>query len=80
MQTKIQKSGKNFALKVPVSFGSLMNFKQDESVDPAAGYRQSLVTPGAEKKYSLEMLLSGITEDNLHEEFDTGDPVGKEFL
>jgi hypothetical protein len=31
------------------------------------------VTPG------LDELLAGIAEENLHEEFDTGRPVGKEI-
>ena len=32
-----------------------------------------------EKEYSLEKLLNGISKNNLHGEFDTGAPVGKEI-
>jgi len=33
----------------------------------------------SEKKYSLEKLLKGVSENNLHGEFDTGAPIGKEI-
>lgn len=29
--------------------------------------------------YTLESLLAGITKDNIHEEIDTGRPVGREI-
>jgi len=32
-----------------------------------------------EKKYSLENLLAGVTDKNIHKEFETGKPVGKEI-
>ncbi len=33
---------------------------------------------GAARKYSLERLLEGVTEENCHPEIDLGCPVGKE--
>lgn len=33
-----------------------------------------------ERKYNLEELLDGITEENIHEETDFGKPVGKEIF
>jgi antitoxin MazE len=32
-----------------------------------------------EDSLTLEQLLAGVTEDNIHEEIDTGNPVGKEI-
>ena len=34
--------------------------------------------PLDEKEYSLEQLLDGVTEQNLHTEIDTGNAIGKE--
>jgi antitoxin MazE len=31
------------------------------------------------KRYTLEELLAGITDENRHPEWDTGPPVGKEI-
>jgi antitoxin component of MazEF toxin-antitoxin module len=30
------------------------------------------------RKYTLQQLLAGVTPENLHPEFDTGPPVGRE--
>ncbi|PJA79725.1 MAG: PbsX family transcriptional regulator, partial [Nitrospirae bacterium CG_4_9_14_3_um_filter_41_27] len=38
-----------------------------------------IITP-ARKGYSLDKLLAGVTKNNIHSEFDTGRPVGKEAL
>lgn len=80
MQTKIQKWGNSLALRIPKSFALNMNIKQDELVDLSIGDGKLIITPITEKEYSLEELLAGVSEDNLHGEFDTGTPVGKELL
>jgi len=38
-----------------------------------------IITPIGGKKYSLDELLEKVSESNLHGEFDTGAPVGKEI-
>jgi len=80
MQTKIQKWGNSLALRIPKSFALNLNIKQDELVDLSIGDGKLIITPITEKEYSLEELLAGVSEDNLHGEFDTGTPVGKELL
>jgi antitoxin MazE len=35
--------------------------------------------PVAGKRYTLEQLLAGVKKENLHEEVDTGKPVGREL-
>ena len=80
MQTKVQKWGNSLALRIPKSFALNIDIKQNEFVDLSIGDGKLIITPITEKEYSLKELLAGISEDNLHEEFDTGIPVGKEFL
>lgn len=80
MQTKIQKWGNSLALRIPKSFALDMNIKQNELVDLSIGDGKLIITPITEKEYSLKELLAGVSEDNLHGEFDTGTPVGKELL
>jgi antitoxin MazE len=36
------------------------------------------VSPVAEEPLCLEDLLAAVTEENLHGEYDTGEPVGRE--
>ena len=80
MQTKVQKWGNSLALRIPKSFALSMNIKQNEVVDLFIGDGKLIVTPITKKEYSLKELLADVTEDNLHGEFDTGMPMGKELL
>ena len=80
MQTKIQKWGNSLALRIPKAFALNINIRQNELVDLSIGDGRLIITPITEKKYSLKELLAGVSKDNLHEEFDTGSPVGKELL
>ena len=80
MKTKVQKWGNSLALRIPKSFALDMNIKQNKFVDISIGDGKLIITPITEKEYSLKELLAGVSEDNLHGEFDTGIPVGKELL
>ena len=79
MQTKIQKWGNSLALRIPKSFALNVNIKQNELVDLSIDKGKIIITPIAQKEYSLEDLLEGVSENNLHSEFDTGAPAGKEI-
>ncbi|MDY6988471.1 MAG: AbrB/MazE/SpoVT family DNA-binding domain-containing protein [Thermodesulfobacteriota bacterium] len=79
MQTKIKKWGNSLALRTPKSFALNAKLRQDELVDLSIDKNKIIITPIEEKEYSLDELLGGVTESNLHGEFDTGVPVGKEI-
>ena len=48
-------------------------------VDLSIDKERVIITPIGEKEYSLDELLESVSETNLHGEFDTGAPVGKEI-
>lgn len=79
MQTKIRKWGNSLALRIPKSFALNANLKQDALVDISIDKERIIITPIGEEEYSLDKLLAGVSEDNLHSECDTGAPVGKEI-
>ena len=79
MQTKITKWGNSLALRIPKSFALNANLKQNDVVDLSIEKEKIIITPIYEKEYSLKELLDKVTESNLHGEFDTGEPVGKEI-
>ena len=79
MQTKIKKWGNSLALRIPKSFALNANLRQNELVDISIDKEKIIITPIGEKEYSLDELLKGVSADNLHGEFDTGVPVGKEI-
>ena len=80
MQARIKKWGNSLALRIPKSFALNANIRQDELVDISIDKERIIITPIDPKEYSLDDLLAGVSEDNLHGEFDTGVPVGKEIL
>lgn len=80
MQTKIKKWGNSLALRIPKSFALNAKLRQNELVDLSIDKEKIIITPIGEKEYSLDKLLEGVSESNLHGEFDTGVPVGKEIL
>ena len=79
MQTKIKKWGNSLALRIPKSFALNAKLKQDELVDLSIDKERIVITLMEEKEYSLDELLKGVSESNLHGEIDTGVPVGKEI-
>jgi antitoxin MazE len=79
MQTKIQKWGNSLAIRIPKSFALNVNLKQNELVDISIDKGKIIISPIAQKEYSLEELLKGVSENNLHSEIDTGAPAGKEI-
>ena len=79
MQTQIKKWGNSLALRIPKSFALDANLRQNELVDLTIEKERIVITPIGEKEYSLDELLERVNERNLHGEFDTGAPVGKEI-
>jgi antitoxin MazE len=78
MKTRIQKWGNSLALRIPKSFALESGLDQDVLVDVALVDGKLVVTPLPTPAISLEALLAGITDDNLHDEQDTGVAVGNE--
>ena len=78
MQTKIKKWGNSLALRIPKLLALDANLKLNKMVDLSIEKNSIIITPIGEKEYSLGKLLKGVTKNNLHGEFDTGAPVGKE--
>jgi len=79
MQTKIKKWGNSLALRIPKLLALDANLKLNKMVDLSIEKNCIIITPIGEKEYSLGKLLKGVTKNNLHGEFVTGAPVGKEI-
>ena len=79
MKTKIKKWGNSLALRIPKLFAIDAKLKLNKMVDLSIDEGSIIITPISEKEYSLKKLLEGVSKNNLHGEFDTGAPVGKEI-
>jgi antitoxin MazE len=78
MEARIQKWGHSLALRIPSSFAKKSKFQPGSRVDFSEIKGKLVITPLENEDSSLEMLLAGVTADNLHLEVDTGDASGRE--
>jgi antitoxin MazE len=78
MQSQIQKWGNSLALRIPKAFAKEAKIEQGIDVEVKLVEGSIIITPIKPNKYKLEELLSQITKDNVHEEINTGEAVGKE--
>ncbi len=78
MRTKVQKWGNSLALRIPKSFAAETLLEPDTEVDLSLVKGKLVITPIVESSYSLEQLLEGVTDENIHAEVDTGASVGNE--
>ncbi|MEJ7862435.1 MAG: AbrB/MazE/SpoVT family DNA-binding domain-containing protein [Pyrinomonadaceae bacterium] len=81
MKAKIQKWGNSLAVRIPKSFAIQTKIEQDSTVDLTIIGDKIIVEPEKKKpRFTLDELLSEISEENIHSETDWGEPVGREIL
>ena len=78
MITRIQKWGNSLALRIPKAFAREIGLEQGASVEISLRQGKVVLEPVEALPLTLDELLDGVTEENLHREVDTGPPVGKE--
>ena len=79
MKTRVKKWGNSLALRIPKSFAKEARLREDTVVELSVTDGKLVVQPHCEEPLSLDGLLAGITDENLHGEWDTGPAVGKEI-
>ena len=79
MKAKIQKWGNSLALRIPKSLANEIGIELSSPVEVISEDGKLVVTPDRGSHFMLEDLLEKITENNLHNEFETGGAVGKEI-
>ena len=79
MKARIQKWGNSLALRIPKSFAVEAHLEQDSLVELALVDGKLIVVPVAEPALTLDQLLAGVTEQNLHREVGTGQATGNEI-
>ncbi len=80
MQTIIQKWGNSLAIRIPKSFASETKISNGTEVDLLIKNNQLVISPIIKDKYSLDAFLSEISESNIHNEVDFGEPIGEELI
>jgi antitoxin MazE len=78
MLARIQKWGNSLALRIPSAFADELGLAENSPVNLSLKEGGLVVTAAAGEKWSLDELLSRVTEDNRHREWETGAPEGSE--
>ena len=78
MKTQIQKWGNSLAVRIPKAFANDLGLDQDSTIELALQDGCLVLKPTALPKYELGSLLSRVTEDNCHGEYDFSGPKGNE--
>ena len=78
MITKVQRWGNSLAVRIPKSFAEEVGLMDGSPVEMRLVDGGLLVEPASTRPLSLEELLDGVTDSNLHAEVDTGPAQGSE--
>ena len=78
MLTKVQKWGNSLALRIPKAFAVDAHLENDSLVEISIVKGKIVVTPVVTPVWTLDELLAGITDENLHVEVDAGLALGNE--
>ncbi len=79
MNVNLSKSGNSLAVRIPAGIASEASIAEGSQLSVAVEEGALHLVP-QRHEISLEELISGITESNLHSEVDTGPPIGNEAL
>ena len=78
MKTKVQRWGNSLAVRIPKSFAEEIGLKDGSAVEMRLIKEGLLVQPSSVRAPTLDELLDGVTDANLHREIDTGPAQGAE--
>ena len=78
MITRIQKWGNSLALRIPKPMAVELKLDQDSAVEIRQENGYIMLIPVRKRRFNLDELLDKIDDSNLHEEIDSGKPVGNE--
>jgi antitoxin MazE len=78
MKSRVQKWGNSLAVRIPKSFAVEAGLHANGAVELSLVEGSLVVQPIAPEPPTLDELLSGITDNNMPGEWDTGPVIGKE--
>ncbi len=81
MEQTIQKWGNSLAVRIPKSLARELGLQQGSEVELSSEEGALVLKPRLKRvrrKYNLEEMLAGITDENTQPFIDLGSPVGKE--
>jgi antitoxin MazE len=78
MRVRVQKWGNSLALRIPKPFAADAGVEEGTVVDVSVSEGRLVAAPVRVRRARLRDLLDKVTKANLHNEVDTGPPIGRE--
>ena len=78
MNMTVRKWGNSLAVRIPKSFAEEAGLTSGSNVDLALVEGKLIISPVEVPRFTLEDLLAGVTDANLHPEQDFGSIEGRE--
>ena len=78
MKTHIAKWGNSLALRIPRPMAAEVGLSVDAIVELTARGEELVVSVVKQPSTQLDILLAGVTEENIHGEVDSGPAIGGE--
>lgn len=78
MRATVKKWGNSASVRIPAAVMTAAKLRIDQAVNVREDRGRIIIEPVREAAVDLDILLAGITDQNIHGEVDFGRPVGKE--
>ncbi|MHA6259343.1 AbrB/MazE/SpoVT family DNA-binding domain-containing protein [Sporosarcina sp. CAU 1771] len=79
MVTKVSQWGNSLGVRIPKSMADKLGIKEGSEINMYANDHIITLEP-VKNHYTLEELVSKITEENKHSSIDTGESLGNELI
>ncbi len=79
MKATVKKWGNSAAVRLPAAIMEAAHLELEQILDVRAENGRVIIEPIEEDDISLEDIVAGITDENIHNEIDFGQPEGKEI-
>jgi antitoxin MazE len=80
MRSAVRRWGNSAAVRIPARVMEAARLSFDQAVEVREEQGRIVIEPLHRQDYDLSGLIAAITDENRHEEFDFGPPVGRESL
>ena len=80
MRTPVQKWGNSLGVRIPRGLAEEVGLGAGTEVSLSAKDGELIVKPALPTRLTLDNLLAGVSESNLHAAVDTGSAVGAEIF
>lgn len=78
MKATVKKWGNSAAVRIPAAIMEAAHLELEQVLDVREEDGRVIIEPAKDENVSLDDLVAGITEKNIHDEVDFGTPAGNE--